>query len=403
MLAYLVVLAVAFGVTAATVPLVRRFCLRVGLVYEPNERTVHTAPMPALGGLAMFIGFAVALGVSTLLGRFESTLSGTEMAGAALCCAVAFATGLTDDVRTLSAPAKVAGLVLAGSVLSLSGLSLLFFRVPFFDLLVLSPDLSALLTVVWVVGMANAINLIDGLDGLAAGITAIAAAAFLAYSFALSRNGVLDPGNVGPLIAVIVLGVCLGFLPYNVHPARIIMGDGGALFLGAAMATATISVGGNSDDPFSGQAWFFFAPLLVPLFILGVPIIDTVFSIVRRTVGRSGVSVADRKHLHHRLVDLGHGHRRAVFILWGWTALLSGFVLIPVFTGRGDAIVPIGVAALLLALFSVLGPSASLRWERRRNGPQVPAEPAIQSPSGDAAVDGAHQVDAERPDDALAP
>ena len=113
MLAYLVVLAVAFGVTAATVPLVRRFCLRVGLVYEPNERTVHTAPMPALGGLAMFIGFAVALGVSTLLGRFESTLSGTEMAGAALCCAVAFATGLTDDVRTLSAPAKVAGLVLA--------------------------------------------------------------------------------------------------------------------------------------------------------------------------------------------------------------------------------------------------------------------------------------------------
>jgi hypothetical protein len=166
-----------------------------------------------------------------------------------------FATGLTDDVRTLSAPAKVAGLVLAGSVLSLSGLSLLFFRVPFFDLLVLSPDLSALLTVVWVVGMANAINLIDGLDGLAAGITAIAAAAFLAYSFALSRNGVLDPGNVGPLIAVIVLGVCLGFLPYNVHPARIIMGDGGALFLGAAMATATISVGGNSDDPFSGQAW----------------------------------------------------------------------------------------------------------------------------------------------------
>ncbi|MEZ5373353.1 MAG: MraY family glycosyltransferase [Microthrixaceae bacterium] len=396
MLAYVVILAVAFGVTAATVPLVRRFCLRVGLVYEPNERTVHTAPMPALGGLAMFVGFAVALGAATLLGRFKPMMSGTEMAGAALCCAVAFATGLVDDVRHLSAPAKVAGLVLSGSVLSLSGLSLLFFRVPFFDLLVLSPDLSALLTVAWVVGMANAINLIDGLDGLAAGITAIAAAAFLAYSLALSRNGVLDPGNLGPLIAVIVLGVCLGFLPYNVHPAKIIMGDGGALFLGAAMATATIAVGGNSDDPFSGQAWFFFAPLLVPLFILGVPILDTLFSIIRRTVGRSGVSVADRKHLHHRLVDLGHGHRRAVFILWGWTALLSGFVLIPVFTGRGDGIVPIGIAALLLALFTVLGPSAAVRWAGRKAAAEATTEtpvivdgPAreqpVEQPSGAAA------------------
>ena len=379
MIAYVVILAVAFGATVLTVPLVRRFCLRVGLVYEPNERTVHTRPMPALGGLAMFVGFAAALGVAALLGRFKPMMSGTEMAGAALCCAVAFATGLTDDVRHLSAPAKVAGLVLSGSILSLSGLSLLFFRVPFFDLLVLSPDLSALLTVIWVVGMANAINLIDGLDGLAAGITAIAAAAFLAYSLALSRNGVLDPSNVGPLIAVIVLGVCLGFLPYNVHPAKIIMGDGGALFLGAAMATSTIAVGGNSDDPFSGQAWFFFAPLLVPLFILGVPILDTAFSIVRRTVGRSGVSVADRKHLHHRLVDRGHGHRRAVFILWGWTALLSGFVLIPVFTGRGDGIVPIGILALLLALFTMLGPSVTLHWARRRAAAEATTETPVVS------------------------
>lgn len=379
MAAYLVVLAVAFVVTAATVPLVRSFCLRTGLVYKPSEHTVHTAPMPSIGGVAMFIGFAMALGAAAVMGKFRPMMSGTEIAGAALACAVAFGVGLLDDVRELSAPAKLAGLVLAGSVLSLSGLTLLYFRVPFFDLLVLSPDLSALLTVLWVVGMANAINLIDGLDGLAAGITAIAALAFLVYSFVLARNDVLSSSNLGPLVAAIVLGVCLGFLPYNIHPASIMMGDSGALFLGVAMAITTISVGGNTDDPFSGQAWFFFAPLFIPLFILGVPIADTLFSIIRRTVNRSSFAVKDRKHLHHRLVDLGHGHRRAVFILWGWTALLSGFVLIPVLTGRGDGNVPVGILALLLGLFTLYGPAASVHWERRKRG----SDPTGEDPVAD--------------------
>ena len=123
----------------------------------------------------------------------------------------------------------------------------------------------------WVVGMANAINFIDGLDGLAAGIVAIAAGSFFLYGVRLDHVGVLGPGNIGPLLAIITVGVCLGFLPYNFHPAKIFMGDCGALLLGLLMAASTIAVGGPTDTAFSGQTFFFFAPLFIPLVILGVP------------------------------------------------------------------------------------------------------------------------------------
>lgn len=238
----------------------------------------------------------------------------------------------------------------------MTGVSILVFRVPFFDLLFLSADWSALVTVLWVVGMANAVNLIDGLDGLAAGIIAIGAGTFLLYALRLGDEGVLDPANPGALWAVIALGVCIGFLPHNVHPARIFMGDGGALLLGLLMAASTMSVGGRSTGEFSGQTFFFFAPIFIPLVILGVPVLDTAFAIVRRAARRKGLSAPDKEHLHHRLMRLGHGHRRSVLILWGWTALLSAFVLYPTYTGEGDAIVPIGIAALALGLFTLLHP-----------------------------------------------
>jgi UDP-GlcNAc:undecaprenyl-phosphate GlcNAc-1-phosphate transferase len=204
--------------------------------------------------------------------------------------------------------------------------------------------------------MANAINFIDGLDGLAAGITAIAAGSFFVYGARLDHVGVLAPGNVGPLLAIITAAVCLGFLPWNFHPAKIIMGDCGALLLGLLMAASTIAVGGSTDTAFSGQSFFFFAPLFIPLVILGVPIIDTAFAIVRRATHRAGLATADKEHLHHRLMRLGHGQRRSVLILWTWTALLSGLVLYPTLTGRGDAVVPIGIAALALLLFTVFHP-----------------------------------------------
>ena len=275
------------------------------------------------------------------------------------------------------------GIVLAATVLVISGISMLVFRVPFLGVFVLSSDWSYLLSVLWVVGMANAINLIDGLDGLAGGIVAIAAGAFFLYAQELGHEGLLAPGNIGALIAVVTLGVCLGFLPHNIHPARIFMGDGGALLLGLLMAASTMVVGGRTDRSFSGSSFFFFAPVLIPVVILGVPVIDTLFAIIRRARNRSGISTADKGHLHHRLMRLGHGHRRSVFILWAWTALLSAFVLYPIYSGSGDGVVPFGIAAILLSLYMFLHPG--LRTKRDEgdvgdDGGEPPSEPPVVGP-----------------------
>lgn len=372
--AYGVVLGVTVATTFVATGLWRIVALRRNYVHAPDERRVHTRITPTLGGVGMLAGFVVGMATAWSMGAFSDVFSATtEPLGLVLAVLVMHAVGAVDEVRKspggstylhdgLSAPAKMAGMVLAGSILSLAGVTILHFRVPFGevlglgDLFVLSPDLSALLTVVWVLGMANAINFIDGLDGLAAGIVAIAAGAFFLYSDLLVSEGLITSANMGPLVAVLVLGMCLGFLPWNVHPARIFMGDNGALMLGLLMAASTISVGGRSDDPFSGQAFFFYAPLFIPLVILGVPIIDTAVSIVRRAIRRSNPTIADKDHLHHRLVRLGHGQWRSVVILWTWTALLSGFVLYPAYTGQGNAVMPFAVGALALALYTLFHP-----------------------------------------------
>ena len=260
-------------------------------------------------------------------------------------------------------------IVLAGLVLVQYGVTMYYFRIPFVDDILLSTDWAPLVTVLWLLGMTQAINLIDGLDGLAAGIVAIAAGAFFLYAQKLSDLGLLASPNFGPLVAIIAVGVCVGFLPHNFNPARIMMGDSGALLLGLMMAVSTSVVGGRADPSgqgFVGQTYFFLAPLVIPLLILGVPILDLVFAVVRRASRRQALDVADKGHLHHRLMNLGHGHRRSVLILWAWTALLSGFVLYPVLTDENPSYLPFGMAAIAIVLYTVLHPS--VRRRRRDNG-----------------------------------
>ena len=357
MLKYGIVFAVAVGVTYLLVPLVRRAAVRFGAVVYPDERRVHTSPTPTLGGTAMFVAFLAAMAVASQLSGFRPVFQdSSEPWGVMVAALVIFGTGFLDDVREVSASAKVAGKVLAACTLGLAGVTMFYFRIPFADFVVLSPDLGFLVTVLWVVGMANAVNLIDGLDGLAAGVVAIAALAFFLYANRLSDAGLLAPDNIGPLVATIACGVSLGFLPHNVHPAKIFMGDAGAMLLGLLMASTTLVVGGRTADQFSGQTYFFFAPLFIPFFILGVPMLDTAFAIVRRAARRAALSQADKEHLHHRLMRLGHGQRRSVVILWAWTAVLSGVVLFPTYTNRGNAIVPAAVAGLGVALFTLFHP-----------------------------------------------
>lgn len=383
--AYAVVCGAAALVTFVLTPVMRRVAVRIGAVVRPDERRVHDRPTPTLGGVAMLGGILVAMLVAWQSQAFGHAFSdSTEPLGVVVAAVLILVVGVIDDLRDVSAPAKIAGIVLAASILVLSGVSILVLRIPFLDTFVLSADWSYLLSVLWVVGLANAINLIDGLDGLASGIVGIASATFFVYAFQLGHEGLLQEGNIGPLLAVMILGACIGFLPHNFHPARIFMGDGGALLLGLMMAASTMVVGGRTDRPVSGQSFFFFAPLFIVFVILGVPILDTLLAIVRRAKHRTGVATADKDHLHHRLVRLGHGHRRSVLILWGWTALLSGGVLIPIYTGKGDGLVPIGILALGLVLVTVLRPFRSNgndgpRTDHRGDDVSTPVDPGRAS------------------------
>jgi UDP-GlcNAc:undecaprenyl-phosphate/decaprenyl-phosphate GlcNAc-1-phosphate transferase len=390
---YAIVLAVALGTTLLATPLVRRFAIRSGAVVQPSTdaRHVHNRPVPTLGGAAMFIGFLVAMAVASQMSDFKDVFEAgpgvlnTEPFGVLLGAGVMFVVGALDDLIDVSPPAKVAGQVLAASLLALCGVTMFFFRMPFnlfsTDTVVLGSDWAPLVTAVWVVLMTNAINLIDGLDGLAAGIVAIAGGALFLFADQLTDAHALDAGNLGPLVAIIAVGVCVGFLPFNWNPSRIIMGDAGALFLGVLLAVPTITIGGRTDSGFSGNTFFFFGPLLIPVVILGVPIVDTLFSFVRRLVRGQRWHQADAGHLHHRLMRLGHGPRRTVAILWAWTALLSGVALVPTYTKEGNALVPFVVAAMALLLFAWFHPGIRLRRERseRRRHPSAHPDDEIVS------------------------
>jgi len=336
----------------------------------PGERTVHTIPTPNVGGLGMFCGLAIALLVARQMDRFDRLFTGnSELVGLLLAAAIIALVGLRDDVREVSAPGRVAATIVAGLVLVWFGVTMFYFRLPFLGVFQISGDWVPIVTVLWLLVMTQAINLIDGLDGLAAGIVAIGSGAFFVYSWHLSDNGLLSEPNIGPLIAVITCGVCIGFLPFNFNPARIFLGDSGSYLLGLMMSVSTSVVGGRADPTtqgFSGQTYFFLAPLFIPLIILGVPIFDVLFAIVRRVSRGTGLATADKGHLHHRLINLGHGPRRAVVILWAWTLLLSGFVLYPVFNPSANSIVTFGLFGIVLFLYTVLHPDLRIRRERMR-------------------------------------
>ena len=357
---YLIVGFFAMFVTLVTTPLVRGFARHHNWVAMPSERKVHKVPTPDVGGIALFAGVVAALLLAWNMDRFSPLFNGnSEPRGVLIGAFVMLVIGTRDDVKEVSAPARVLATVGAAMVLVWFGVTMFYFRVPFFGVIQLSNDWIPIVTVIWLLGMVQAINLIDGLDGLAAGIVAIGSTAFFIYSRHLSGLGLLSEPNIGPLIAVITVGVCIGFLPYNFNGASIFMGDGGAYLLGLLVAVSTSVVGGRADpttQAFSGQTYFFLAPLLIPLIILGVPVFDVLFAIVRRVSKRQGFATADKGHLHHRLINLGHGPRRAVAILWLWTALLSTIVLYPVFNKSATNFAPFGLVAIVLFLYTVLHP-----------------------------------------------
>jgi UDP-GlcNAc:undecaprenyl-phosphate GlcNAc-1-phosphate transferase len=389
---YLLVFLAAAATSFVATPIVRLLSLRLRWIDRPSDRKVHPKPTPTVGGLAIFLGIAVGIGVSHLLPFLASLHEISSDPDAALLAAlVIVVVGLLDDTREVSPLGKLAGQVLAAGLLVLLGVQLLYFYVPGLGTVVLDPSLGVPLTVLWVVAMVNAVNLIDGLDGLAAGMVAIGAVAFFVYMYwGPGPNG--EP-TTAALLSAVAAGAAVGFLPWNFHPAKIFMGDSGAMLLGLVMAVATISgVGRNAYGPTGGDLAAIAIPVAVPLLVLAVPILDVLLAIVRRMRRGKGILHADKEHIHHRLMDIGHSHRQAVLLMYLWSALISGCALAVAFlNGRllvGSIIV---VAALIAALLPRLIRDTSPRGRERAlaaaHGEIPPGRAEAAGAQADAAPD----------------
>jgi UDP-GlcNAc:undecaprenyl-phosphate GlcNAc-1-phosphate transferase len=387
--AYLIVFVACAATTFAATPAVRRVVVRYGAIDQPNDRKVHPVATPTMGGLAMYLGVVVGLAVSYFLPFFTQVHAASpEPVATLVTCSLIVALGAIDDLRGIMALTKFTGQVFVAGILILMGMELSYFWLPGLGIFVLlGSDMSVLITIVWVVAFVNAVNLVDGLDGLAAGMVAIAAGAFFIY---MTRSpSQFGDASEAALLAAITAGVCVGFLPWNFNPAKIFMGDSGSMLLGLLLAISTISgVGRNPYSPSTGDFAAIAIPLLVPLLVLFIPFLDVLLAIVRRVWRRQGIGVADKEHIHHRLLDIGHSHRQAVLLMYLWSALISGSALaIGLIDGRFAAGLVLAGAVVLFMITAL--PRLT---ERRRNGDDPPGDepgdedraPAPTGPVSDA-------------------
>ncbi|MEY9979982.1 glycosyltransferase family 4 protein [Lysinibacillus sp. RC79] len=299
----------AFVASILLTPLVKRLAFRIGAVDAPNYRKVHARIMPRLGGLAIFLAFLIAVAIFQPILIYNENGSDFLLAIIIGACIIV-ATGVIDDMREISAKAKLIGqLIAALIVIFVGGIQIDMVNLPFIGELNFGL-LSIPLTILWIVGITNAINLIDGLDGLAAGVSTIALITLAVMAFIMSNMFVLA-------IAAILAAATFGFLFYNFHPAKIFMGDTGALFLGFMISVLALLGFKNVTV----------VTLIIPVIILGVPISDTFFAIVRRVRMKQKWSDPDKSHLHHRLLDMGFTHRQTVLIIYG-IAVMFGLAAI---------------------------------------------------------------------------
>ena len=346
---YMLTLVVAAAVTYLLTPVARRIALRWGALTPVRDRDVHAIPTPRLGGLAMLGGFGAGMLVATQMPFLGPRLHDARqtlplLAGAGLICLL----GIADDRWELDALTKLAGQVLASGVMVIGGVQMLYLPTGIFgststvdgktiaSSFVLGPVEGTVFTIVLVVATVNAVNFVDGLDGLAAGIVAIAAAAFFIFSYALTVTEGLTRATTSGVVAAALIGVCVGFLPHNFSPARVFMGDSGSMVLGLLLASTTVTltgtVGPNAVTTPLGPALL---PLVLPIAVMALPFLDVLLAIIRRTAAGRSPFAPDKKHLHHRLLERGHSHARAVLVMYLWSAVIafgwtaSGFLKTP--------------------------------------------------------------------------
>jgi UDP-GlcNAc:undecaprenyl-phosphate GlcNAc-1-phosphate transferase len=354
---YLFVLLVAATVTYLTTPAARRLARRIGAVTPVRERDVHTVPIPRLGGTAIFLGIAIAVLTASRVPFFDKLFEqqGRSTHVVLLSAGAVCLLGVFDDLWQLDAITKLAGQALASGVMAWQGIQLV--SLPIFGTFIPSRGLLIVITVVAIVVTINAVNFVDGLDGLAAGMVAIAGSAFFIYSYLLTRaHSPNDYSSLASLITAALVGACLGFLPHNFNPARIFMGDSGSMLLGLLLATSTVSITGTVQPQVLEQSRFVpaFLPLVLPLAVLALPLIDLALAIVRRTRAGKMPWQPDKLHLHHRMLGLGHSHARAVLILYFWTATV-GFGVALFALLRPLTAFLVGGVAVVIALILTIG------------------------------------------------
>lgn len=335
------------------VPLARKIAWRLDAVDYPDKRRVNKRPVPRLGGIAIFGGMGIAALAAILFARefgwFAMFGDGARMDinklgfGASLC--IIFLVGAVDDVWNLKPKQKLLGQIVAACVAAASGLLFTGMQLPLGGDYIEFGWWAYPLTVFYLVAFANVINLIDGLDGLAAGISGISALTIVVFAITTGR---VDAAVLGLAIA----GSCIGFLKFNFHPARIFMGDSGALLLGFSLGAVSLLATTRSA---------LFVSLLVPILAAGVPIMDTAFAIVRRLRQHKPIDAADKGHIHHKLLDSGFDQRRTVLIMWGWTIVLSACgVMITLMRGWPRiiiALIIVGTVTFAIYKLKLLGPA----------------------------------------------
>ncbi|MBM7654736.1 glycosyltransferase family 4 protein [Neobacillus cucumis] len=320
-------LVVCFLISILITPLIKRLAFLIGATDRPNQRKVHQSIMPRLGGLAIFISFLVGI----FLIKPENQYSLPILLG----CLIIIITGFCDDRFELPAKYKLLGQLLAAcSVVFLGGLQVVFINLPFGGQLQFGL-LSIPFTILWIVGITNAINLIDGLDGLAAGVSSIAL-------ITISGIALIQENYFVVTVGLIVLASTLGFLFYNFHPASIFMGDTGALFLGFIISVLSLLGFKNVT----------FISFVIPVIILGVPISDTLFAIIRRIINKQPLSAPDKSHLHHCMLRMGYSHRQTVLLIYAMAAFFGLVAIIYSQARIGGALVLIGIVVLLIEIIA---------------------------------------------------
>ncbi len=371
-LEYGLVFCIAAGVTFLLTPVARVIALRWGAVAGVRDRDVHAIPTPRLGGVAMYAGVAVALLFAKLMPTLrQASAHGSETSAVLIAGGIICLLGMVDDRWELDSLTKLAGQVFAAGVMVLLGVQLLSIYIPFGGVgtVLFGRDDSVGITVLICLFTINAINFIDGLDGLAAGVSAIAALAFFSYSYHLAQKGYVDVAFAPTLLSAVLAGACVGFLPHNFSPARIFMGDSGSMLIGLMLAASATTAASGADPQSFGTllgALPLYLPLLIPLVVLAVPLVDLGLAVIRRVKAGRSPFAPDKMHLHHRLLEIGHSHRRAVLIIYFWSALLAfGGVAMSVAAGPLPVLSVVGALAVVALILSNV---PRLRPDRRPGG-----------------------------------